>query len=221
MEQTIFEKKIKPIFLYIGIIATVTFGIAYIVCIAVMIIGLETHPTIETFVGFLIANIIAGACIAVSLMIQGQDFAKALPKNKEVLEAYFKRKDVKLHSMTYYWVMAIIKLILTRLLLVAAMTYIVIDICWQGNNQYTYFLMAVFNLLMFFGFGSLGMVSMYDKFNTRYIPWILQQQAKKNEEENKKKGEKDTCSSTEIKNLETSRNKLAKTKRTSSVSKPA
>ena len=56
--------------------------------------------------------------------------------------------------------------------MVAAMTYIVIDICWQGNGQYTYFLMAIFNILMFLGFGCLGMVSMYDKYNNKYIPWI-------------------------------------------------
>lgn len=182
MKPNIFETKIKPLFLYIGFIATFVFSIAYVIVIAVMIMGLETAPTIETFVGFLIANLITGACIAISLMIQGQDFAKAIPENKEILEQYYGRKDVKLHSMTWYWTWAILKVIFTRLLMVAAMTYIVIDICWQGNGQYTYFLMALFNILMFLGFGSLGMVSMYDKYNNKYIPWLKQ---KLNDKENK------------------------------------
>ena len=84
----IFEKKIKPLFMYIGFIATGIFSVAYIVVIAIMITGLEASPTIETFVGFLIANLIAGACIAISLMIQGQDFAKNIEKNKTLLEQY-------------------------------------------------------------------------------------------------------------------------------------
>ena len=181
MNQTLFERKIKPFFLYIGIFASTIFSIAYLVVIFVMINGLEAAPTIETFAGFLIANLVAGACIAISLMVQGQDFAKDLPDNKKVLDEYYKKKEVKLHSMTYYWVLGILKVIFTRLLTVAAMTYIVIDICWQGNAQYTYLLMAVFNIFMFIGFGSLGMVSMYDKFNNRYIPWVKKQL---NEKEN-------------------------------------
>ena len=64
--------------------------------------GLEAAPTIETFVGFLVANLITGACIAISLMVQGQDFAKNIPENKQILEEYFGRKEVKLHSMTWY-----------------------------------------------------------------------------------------------------------------------
>jgi hypothetical protein len=87
--------------------------------------------------------------------------------------------------MTWYWTWAIVKVIFTRLLMVAAMTYIVIDICWQGNGQITYLLTAIFNMLMFFGFGSLGMVNMYDKFNNRYIPWILKQGEINIEKENK------------------------------------
>ena len=62
--------------------------------------GLEAAPTIETFVGFLVANLITGACIAISLMVQGQDFAKNLPENKKTLEEYYGKKDVKLHSIT-------------------------------------------------------------------------------------------------------------------------
>lgn len=67
-----------------------------------MILGLEASPTIETFVGFLIANLITGACIALSLMAQGQDFAKEEPENKKILEAYKGTKEIKLHSITYY-----------------------------------------------------------------------------------------------------------------------
>ena len=186
-----FENKIKPLFLYIGFAATIIFSVAYIIVVAVMITGLSAAPTIETFVGFLIANLIAGACISISLMIQGQAFAKDIPENQKIIEAYYKKKEVKLHSMTYYWLIAIIKIIFTRLLLVAAMTYIVIDICWQGNGQYTYFLTAIFNILMFVGFGFLGMVGMYDKYNERYIPWVKRQIDLKGIKEDKK--ENQTC----------------------------
>lgn len=172
MGNSFFDKKIKPAFLYVGFIASGIFSIAYIIVIAIMIMGLETAPTIETFIGFLIANLVTGACISISMMIQGQDFAKDKEENKQILAEYVKKKEVKLHSMTFYWILAIIKTIFTRLLMVAAMTYIVIDICWKGNNQYTYLLMAVFNILMFLGFGMLGLVSMYDKYNNRYIPFI-------------------------------------------------
>ena len=211
MNQTIFERRIKPLFLYIGFIASITFSIAYIVVIAVLITGLEMAPTIETFVGFLIANLVSGACIALSLMLQGHDFAKNLPENKKILEEYFKKKDVKLHSMKWYWFWGIMKVIFTRLLMVAAMTYIVIDICWQGNGQYTYFLMAFFNILMFLGFGSIGLVQMYDKFNNRYIPWILKQGKIKEKETEK-------CLSLETKNSSTSKNRSERISKTSNDS---
>jgi hypothetical protein len=71
MNQTLFERKIKPLFLYIGFFASIVFSIAYLIVITVMILGLEAAPTIETFIGFLLANLIAGACVAISLMIQG------------------------------------------------------------------------------------------------------------------------------------------------------
>lgn len=200
MNQSVFERRIKPIFLYIGFIASIIFSIAYVIVVAVMIMGLEAAPTIETFVGFLIANLVAGACIAISLMIQGQEFAKNIPENKKIVESYMKKPEVKVHSMAYYWTFAILRVIFTRLLLLAAMTYIVIDICWQGNGQYTYFLMAFFNILMFFGFGSLGMVSMYDKFNTRYIPWILKQKGIENEGKVKEAVEETPKDSTEQRN---------------------
>lgn len=179
--MTLFERKIKPLFIYIGTICSVIFAVAYIIVIAVMITGLETAPTIETFIGFLIANLITGACISISLMLQGQDFAKDKPENKEIINKYVKKKEVKLHSMSYYWTIAIIKLICIRLLAVAAMTYIVIDICWKGNGQYTYFLTAVFNILMFASFGLLGMANMYDKYDKRFIPWVKRKLEEKEE----------------------------------------
>lgn len=182
MDKTFFEAKIKPIFLYIGIIASTIFSLAYIFVILVMILGLESNPTIETFIGFLIANLVAGACISVSLMIQGQDFAKNLEENKKILEQYTAKKETKLHSITFYWVIEILKVIFTRLLTVAAMTYIVIDICWKGNGQATYLLTALFNLLMFIGFGSIGMVRMYDRYNNSHIPWIKRKIEEKEKE---------------------------------------
>ena len=185
MDKNFFENKIKPIFLYIGIIASTIFSLAYIFVILVMILGLESNPTIETFIGFLIANLVAGACISISLMIQGQDFAKDLPENKKIVEQYTAKKEVKLHSMTFYWIIEIIKVIFTRLLTIAAMTYIVIDICWKGNGQATYLLTAIFNLLMFIGFGSLGMVRMYERYNNSHIPW-LKRKIEEKEKENAK-----------------------------------
>lgn len=185
MDKNFFENKIKPIFLYIGIIASTIFSIAYICVILIMILGLEANPTVETFIGFLIANLVAGACISISLMIQGQDFAKDLPENKKIIEQYTAKKEVKLHSMKFYWIIEIIKVILIRLLTIAAMTYIVIDICWKGNGQVTYLLVAIFNLLMFIGFGSLGMVKMYERYNNSHIPW-LKRKIEEKEKENAK-----------------------------------
>lgn len=170
--KTIFERKIRPIFLYVGFIVTAIFSIAYFIVIFVMINGLECAPTIETFVGFLVTNLITGFCISMSMMVQGQDFAKDKPENKEILDRYYTKKETKLHSITYYWILNILKLIFTRLVTIAAMTYLVIDICWQGNGQYTYLLMSFFNMMMFLGFGMLGLVNMYDKYDKRYIPYI-------------------------------------------------
>ena len=62
MENKIFEKKIKPILLYMGTIVSVVMAIAYIVMVFVLIQGFKAETLLNTTL-FSIITAIIGFCI--------------------------------------------------------------------------------------------------------------------------------------------------------------
>ena len=78
MEQTFFEKKLKPILLYMGTIVSVIMAIAYILVVFVLIEGFKAEKLLNTTI-FSVITAAIGFCIMQMLKIQGQDFAKNLP----------------------------------------------------------------------------------------------------------------------------------------------
>ena len=90
MEQTFFEKKLKPILLYMGTIVSVIMAIAYILIVFVLIEGFKVEKLLNTTI-FSVITAAIGFCIMQMLKIQGQTFAKNLPQNKETIKKYSER----------------------------------------------------------------------------------------------------------------------------------
>jgi len=173
MEQTLFEKKIKPVLTYIGVIGASLMAIAYIIVVLVLINGFEVNDILQTTT-FGIVNAIVGFVIMQFLKVQGESFARELSDNKEVLDKYFKTrtKDKKNHSMTYYWVTSVIKDIFTKGVSIALTSIGIVYIVIVGSHDYNLLLLAFVNLIMFICFGLLALVKTYDYFNQSYIPYL-------------------------------------------------
>ena len=173
MDKDKFEKKIKPILTYIGLIGAVLTSIAYIILIFILIKGFKYEQTTQTIV-FALVNAAVGLIIANFLKYQGISFAKELPDNQQVIKDYYsnKTKDKKNHSLSFFWITSIIKDVITKGLSIAASTCGLIYIVIVGSNDWSLLLMSIVNLLLFICFGLLSLNKAYDYFNNTYVAYM-------------------------------------------------
>ena len=173
MDNERFEKHIKPILTYIGLIGAVLTSIAYIILIFILIKGFKYEQTTQTVV-FALVNAAVGLIIANFLKYQGISFAKEIPANQELLKNYYgaKTKDKKNHSLSFFWITSIIKDIITKGLSIAATTCGLIYIVIVGSNDWSLLLMSIVNLLLFICFGLLSLNKAYDYFNNTYVAYM-------------------------------------------------
>ena len=173
MDKDKFEKHIKPILTYVGLIGAVLTSIAYIILIFILIKGFKYEQTTQTIV-FALVNAAVGLIIANFLKYQGISFAKELPDNQQVIKDYYsnKTKDKKNHSLSFFWVTSIIKDVITKGLSIAASTCGLIYIVIIGSNDWSLLLMSIVNLLLFICFGLLSLNKAYDYFNNTYVAYM-------------------------------------------------
>lgn len=173
MDNERFEKHIKPILTYVGLIGAVLTSIAYIILIFILIKGFKYEQTTQTIV-FALVNAAVGLIIANFLKYQGISFAKEIPANQELLKNYYgaKTKDKKNHSLSFFWITSIIKDIITKGLSIAATTCGLIYIVIVGSNDWSLLLMSIVNLLLFICFGLLSLNKAYDYFNNTYVAYM-------------------------------------------------
>lgn len=198
MNNNLFEKKIKPVLQYIGVIGASLMSIMYIVVVFILIIGFKAQSLQNTVV-FAIVNALVGLIIMQFLKIQGISFAKNLPENEKIINEYYKTKtkDKKIHSIKYYWTMSLIKDIIGKgasiMLTTTGLIYIVV----VGSNDYNLLLLALVNLVLFICFGLLALNNAYEFYNNRHIPYM--QEIIKNKITKK---EIEKCLQSMVKNLE-------------------
>lgn len=173
MNNNLFEKKIKPVLQYIGVIGASLMSIMYIVVVFILIVGFKAQ-SIQSTVIFAIVNALVGLIIMQFLKIQGISFAKSLPENEKIINEYYntKTKDKKIHSIKYYWTMSLIKDIIGKgasiMLTTTGLIYIVV----VGSNDYVLLLLALVNLVLFICFGLLSLNNAYEFYNNRHIPYM-------------------------------------------------
>lgn len=177
-KQTLFEKKIKPILLYIGTIGASLMVIAYISIVLVMIFGFKVRSFSQSLI-FATINGIVGFVIMQLLKIQGIDFAKSLKENQDILKQYYQKetKERKFKSIKSYWISSVIKDVLGKVVTIVLTSCCLIYIVVEGSNDYSMLLLAFVNLIMFVCFGLLSLVSAYDFYNNEHIPYIQDQLA--------------------------------------------
>ena len=170
------EKRLLNILKYVGIIGATICSVAYIVVVLVLIQGFKVESNTQT-ITFALVNAVVGFIILTFLKIQGESFAKSLPENKAISEAYYdaETRDKKYHSMKYFWITSTIKDILTKVLGVFASTFGIIYIVIIGSNDWNLLLLALVNLLLFISFGLLGLEKSYEFYNTRMVPYMQHQ----------------------------------------------
>ena len=180
------EKRLINILKYVGIIGAAICSVAYIVVVLVLIQGFKAENTTQT-VSFALVNAVVGFIILTFLKIQGESFAKSLPENKLISEAYYasETKDKKYHSMKYFWITSTIKDIATKVLSVFASTFGIIYIVIVGSNDWNLLLLALVNLLLFISFGLLGLEKSYEFYNTRMIPYMQHQLEMRSDAQNR------------------------------------
>lgn len=173
MDKNYFERKIKPMLQYVGVIGASLMSIMYIVVVVILIVGFKAQSLQNTLI-FAIVNALVGLIIMQFLKVQGVSFAKNLPENADILKKYYSchTKDKKLHSIKYYWITSLIKDIILKGLSVILTTTGLIYIVIVGSNDYILLLLAVVNLVLFISFGLLALNSAYEFFNNRHIPYI-------------------------------------------------
>lgn len=194
--NNIFERVIKPILKYIGLIGATIMSILYVVIVVILITGFKTHELKDDVI-FALVNAGVGLIIMQFLKIQGTSFAKDLPENQEILKEYYnsKTKDKKLHSIKFYWTTSIIWDIIIKGITVVITTIGIIYLVIQGMHDYTLLLLAIVNLIMFICFGMLGLSNAFDFYNNRHIPYI-KEQIKNKEKQNEYKLQRNKQTST-------------------------
>lgn len=87
--------------------------------------------------------------------------------------------------MRYYWIKTSITDTLTKGLSILFTTIGIIYIVIQGSQDYTLFIMAFVNLIMFFCFGLIALSKTYDFFNNRHMAYVQEQLRLYKEQESK------------------------------------
>lgn len=173
MNKSLFEKKIKPLLQYIGVIGASLMSIMYIVVVFILIVGFKAQNIQNTAI-FAIVNALVGLIIMQFLKIQGISFAKSLPENEKIINEYYKTKtkDKKIHSIKYYWTMSLIIDIIGKGVSIMLTTTGLIYIVVVGSKDYILLLLALVNLVLFICFGLLALNTAYEFYNNRHIPYM-------------------------------------------------
>lgn len=172
-KDSVFDRIVKPILKYIGLIGAIIMSVVYIAIVVILITGFKTHELKDDII-FALINAAVGLIIMQFLKIQGISFAKEIPENKTVLTLYYniKTKDKKFHSIKYYWTKSILIDILIKGITITVTTIGIIYIVIQGMHDYALLLLAAVNLVMFICFGMVALSNAYDFFNNNHIPYI-------------------------------------------------
>ena len=84
-----------------------------------------------------------------------------------------KQKSVKqLKTIKYHMMVATIKDIFIKSTSIALTTYFILYIFMEGNGDFSLFILALSNIMMFTGFGMRSMAIIYDKYIEEHLPAI-------------------------------------------------
>lgn len=165
-----FEKKLRPLFTFVGTICAVLLAIVYFVGAIVLINGLDTPLGMQQLIMYAVYNGIMTFLIVFALGVQGNDFAK--DKNKDIIQELNElrpKKEKKIHTMTFYWCVEIPKKIAFKTGWAWFSTLAVTTIFVDGNGDMSLLLLVAMNAIMSFGTGLLFLTKTYDYYNNNQV----------------------------------------------------
>lgn len=178
-QQEVMSEALKKTLLYVGFIGAIISAMAYLIITIVMIKGVSTDISLENQILFSILGAVVGLLISFLLRNQGIIYAKQNEEAQEVMQEYRKQinetKTYKeLHTISWYIFWATIRDIFLKGLTVALSTWFVLYIFIEGSGEWGLLGLAISNILMFSGFGLVGLATVYDKYLEEHIPVIKQ-----------------------------------------------
>ena len=177
------NENLKNLLLYIGFIGAGISAIAYLIITIVMIKGVSTDISLENQILFSVLGAVVGLLISFLLRNQGIVYAKQNEEAQKVMREYrnelYKTKSYKkLRTISYYIFWATIRDIFIKGLTIALSTWFVLYIFIEGSGEWGLLGLAIANILMFVGFGLVGLATIYDKYLEEHIPIIKEKISK-------------------------------------------
>lgn len=172
-KKSVFDKKIKPAITYVGTIGAILMSIAYVITVIVLIFGFKAEAALNLTI-FSVVTAAVGLVVMQFLKIQGIDFAKNIPENKELIKRYYQTttKDKKNHSIKYFWTTTVIKDVLIKGVTLAGSSVGVVYLVLEGSRDWKLLMLAGVNLIMFVCFGLLSLVKAYDFYNNQHVKYM-------------------------------------------------
>jgi hypothetical protein len=171
--------KIKNFLLYTGIIGSAISGIAYLIMTYVIVVGFVTAVDQNKQILFAILGALVGLVITSLLRGQGINFARKEDESQTIMKEYHelinKKKTIKqMHTIKHFVIVSTIKDVITKGITIGISTWFILFIFMEGNGDFSLFVLAISNLLMFTGFGLVALSKGYDKYIEEHIPVIKQ-----------------------------------------------
>jgi len=169
------NEKLKDILQYAGLVSACIGAVGYIIIIWALVLGFENALTLNQMLLVAILGAVDGILINVSLRFQGVTFAKrekiSIETNKRYQKLINTNKKIKAYRLIgWFMFWAIIRDIIFKGVTVGLSTYLIMYTFISGNGDYSLFLIALANILLFAGFGAMSLAGMYNKYLEEHIP---------------------------------------------------
>lgn len=162
----------------IGIIISIITSVVYLFIVYILIAGFEADHQQNVLEVFVVLGGIVGISISLSFRSQGVTYAKNTDEAKKQLKEYRdlkgKSKNTKIYPIWIWFTTNAIKDILFKGVSVGLTIYYSISLVYEGIKDYTYFFLAITNVLMFVGFGMMSLAGGYSRYINYQIPYIQQ-----------------------------------------------
>ena len=169
--------KVKNIMKYTAIFGSIISAIAYLMITYVIVVGFESAVDQQKQILFAILGSSIGLIITFLLRTQGITFAQKEDESVKTMQEYHEllneKKSIKeMHLIGHFMKIQTIKDIFSKGISIAGSTFLIMYIFMEGNGDFSLFVLAGSNIMMFTGFGLIALSKAYDKYIDEHIPVI-------------------------------------------------
>lgn len=170
--------KISKILEWTGLVIAGISSAIYLVIVFILINGFQSSVASDKLLVFLALGALDGILVSSAMRLQGVTFARNLPQSQEQLKVYNdlrgNSKKVKIKPITYTFITGFLIDVIFKGGSILFTMYFTISIMIEGMKDQSYFLLAIANVLMFFGLGMMALAKGYSKYLDDHIPYLTQ-----------------------------------------------